>query len=236
MTTRRFIRTVMCVAMAVVAGLFNAAPASAETQETPSTVWTQPGGPGRVIDGVGTWVYVAPQAPAGPNQLPQSYAYSLAFSFPNQASGFMSLTTGPGGKAARLSLSTIVEVPYDWTPGRFYFLYVHHLQGGLWGGWVMDWVRGDWTYIGSVQAPAGYGLLGTSSRTRVWWPGSAGAAAGCSSYPRTDAYFFPTLGYTGAEWTIGTMGLQHVQEGDCDSQTEMLSNGWVHYRLGADPA
>ena len=238
MRPRRFL-PVLATALAVL----TATPASAQvgfvTQEVPSTIWTQPGPPGDLNDGVGTWVYVLPQAPVGPSQRADSYDYALSFSFPGLGRlGFISLYTGQGGTRARLSLtegSATVDIPYNWSPGRFYFLYVHHLQNGHWGGWVMDWDAGVWSYIGSVQAPAGWGLLTKSSRTRVWWPGAAGTPTACSAYPRTDAYFFPTLGYTGSNFTIGTFDFHHAQEGNCPTQTEILPNSWVHYRLGADP-
>jgi len=64
---------------------------------------------------------------------------------------------------------------------------------------------------------------------------STGQPNGCAELPRTDAHFCPPLGYDGAHFTVGSVDGQFVTPGDCASQTEILSNGWVHYRLGADP-
>lgn len=243
---KRLFPGALCVAFTLLSTTIVQAPASAQVFggkgiDTPTTIWQQPGPPGDLLDGIGTWAYVAPQAPKSPAQLsPENYQYLLSFSFPGLHLGFVGLTAGPQGHTARLSVTTnpdtTVEIPYDWTPGRFYFLYVHHLQGGAWAGWVMDWAAGTWAYIGTVNVPADWGLITKSSRTMVFWPGGAGRAAECTGFPRTDAYFFPPLGYSGDGYTVGTFDFHYVTPGDCSSSTEILGNDWVHYRLGADPA
>jgi hypothetical protein len=155
----------------------------------------------------------------------------------------VSLTRGPSGSVARLSLTDLVNGPtvttqiaYDWSPGRFYFLYVHHLSGDDWAAWVMDWAVGTWAYIGSLRTPTAWGNIVNVGLTSARWATTAARPSTCAGYPRTDAYFFPTLEYVGDQYAVGAASGQSVTPGDCPSQTEILPNGWVHYRLGADPA
>lgn len=245
MRTQLF-RAGLGVSVALLLGSVAPVPASAQVFgskgiDAPTTIWQQPGPAADLVEGLGTWVYVAPESPAGAAQLsPAAYRYALGFSFPGLHLGDVELTSGPQGHVARLAITTVpyagVEVPYDWVPGRFYFLYVHHLQAGAWGGWVMDWAAGTWTYVGTVEVPADWGLLTKSSRTMLLWPGAAGRAADCTGYPRSDGYFYPPLGFAGGSYTVATFDFHYVTPGDCPSQTDISDNGWVHYRLGADPA
>jgi hypothetical protein len=252
MTTRRVSSAVLGTVLLVLAGASTALPASAQAANQvpapgPATTWTPPDPNVVNVDGVGTWAYVAPQAPPGATQLsPGNYQYLLQFVFgvPRTRVGDIGLTTGPQGKVARLSLypdtitgagAASAEVAYNWSPGRFYFLYVHHLSGNDWGGWVMDWASGTWAYVGSVRTPADWGSMTKNSRTVVQWADTGGRPTDCSGFPLTDAYLYPPLTYIGESYTVSTLLFQSAVPGDCPSATEMLANGWVHYRVGAGP-
>jgi len=195
------------------------------------------------FDGLGTWVYVAPQAaPSSTQGSAGNYQYPVTLVFNHLRVGAVTLTTGSQGGIASFSLTELAtrntvatQIGYDWLPGRFYFLYAHHLTGDDWGAWVMDWAAATWAFIGSVQAPAGWGSLVNGSLTSVEWAATAAHPGNCAQYPRTDAYFFPVLGYQGAQFTVGTHESSSLTPGDCPSQRDILSNGWIHYRLGADP-
>jgi len=225
--------------LALTAALAPAATAqtASQTQDSPISVWDQPGTD--LLDGVGSWVYVAPEAAPGPSQgSPGSYEYLLSFAYPGLHVGFIGLATRPEGRFVGLVLATdpstpAVTVPFDWQPGRFYYLLVYHLGGDTWGGWVYDYGAGTWTFVGQVVAPPGWGLITPSSRTLVDLKDPITAPT-CSAYPRTDAYFFPPVGYRGTSFSVASLRLNYVQPGDCPSATTM-EYGWAHYRLGADP-
>lgn len=214
------------------------ASASAQTapkaQEGPTTIWDHPGG-AELLDGVGAWVYVAPQAPAGPDQLAVAdYQYLLSFNYPGLRMGFIGLASGAEGKFAGMVLVDnpvpAARVALDWQPGRFYYLLYYSLGGNQWGGWVYDLAANSWTFIGRITAAEGWGRLTPSSRTMVSWDGPQ--AADCAAYPRTDAYFYPVVGYRGTSFSIASLGFHYVQPGDCATQTS-IEYDWVHYRLGA---
>jgi hypothetical protein len=249
MTTRRVSSAVLGTVLTLLVGASTALPASAQvaatpkTQEVPSNTWRQPN-PNGFYDALGTWVYVAPQPQTGAGQLSGgNYEYPVTFVFDHLRVGELTLATGPSGNVARVSLTDLVNGPtlstqiaYDWSPGRFYFLYTQHLGGDEWGAWVMDWAAGTWTYIGSLHTPTAWGSMVNVGLTSARWAPTAARPTTCSGYARTDAYFFPTLEYVGSQYTVGTADGQSVTQGDCPSQTETLPNGWIHYRLGADPA
>jgi hypothetical protein len=249
MTHRRFVTTAAGIALAVLVAGFGALPASAvavqPTQDVPSSTWIQPDPGQQFEDGVGTFIFVAAEAPTGAGQLPASnYEYLLTFEFDHLRFGNVGLATGPGGTVARLALEpdiysgtagTSVEISYPWLPGHFYFVYAAHLGGDLWGASILDWSTGVWSYIGAVQAPPGWGTLVPASITKVRWAPDAPRPATCAGYPRTDAYFFTPLGVTGSVITEASLYGHFPTSGDCASQTDMLTDTWVHYRLGADP-
>lgn len=229
-------RRLAYVVLALLACVGNGLPASAQTvapsQDVLSTSWVQTAPQNRFNDGLGTWVYVAPQAST-------AYEYPMTFVFDHLRVGAVTLGTGANGKVARLTLRDLVtgpvastEVPYDWSPGRFYFLYVHQVSADTWGAWVMDWDAGTWTYIGSVLAPAGWGQLVIGSLTSVQWSATATRPTSCTGQSATDAYFFPPLGYTGSQYTFSSLSGQNpASPGGCPAQAEILPNGWVHYHL-----
>lgn len=232
------------MAAAVMTGFLAEVPAGAQTstktQEEPNTVWGHPN-TGQSMDGMGTWMYVAAAPAAKPGQVSRNgYQYLMSFAFEDLRLGYVGLATGPNGPVARIAMSDLVtggapigaEVAYNWSPGRFYFVYVQHLAGNALGAWIMDWETGVWTHIGTVDPPDHWGRMLRGAKTLVSRWGAA-APADCAGYPVVDAYFFPVLGYTGSNFEIGVaLPDQQVQPADCPSQTAFLANGWVHYRLG----
>jgi len=243
MTRGRFVATAAGVALAALAGLLAPLPAAAQTatktQQQPYTEWGyQASGPTRT--GMGTWLYVLPQPAARPGQLPrEGYRYELTFIFQRLRLGTIGIGTGPNGPVAQLEIQDVAaggpkivaEVAYDWSPGRFYFVYTQLLPNGDAAGWIMDWERAVWTYIGSVHPPVDWGKMVDASFTSAKWAGPA-VAADCSGYPRSDAYFFPVLAYTGTTFEIGTFFDDRHWDGDCPAGANILDNGWVHYQLG----
>lgn len=227
---------VLLALVACLAAVAGQLPALAQTvapnADVISTGWQQPGPDVRWYDGLGTWVYVAPGASS-------AYEYPMTFVFDHLRTGAVTLGTSATGNVARLSLHDLVtgavaatDVPYDWSAGRFYFLYVHQLSGDDWGAWVMDWDIGTWTYIGSLTARAGWGQLVNGSLTSVQWSATATPPTSCTGGPATDAYFFPPLGYTGSQFTFSSLeGQNPPAPGGCSAQAEILPNGWVHYHV-----
>jgi hypothetical protein len=235
--------------LAALAALTSQLPATAQTpagktQEVRGRTWLQPIPDEAFNDGLGTWMYVAPEPAAGAGQLsPNDYEYVMTMVFLNLRFGDFALATGPTGKVARLSLSEwgirpmgSIEVPYDWSPGRFYFLYTHHLTGPDWGAWVMDWATGVWTYVGTISTPADWGLLIKSTTATVRWAKAGPLPADCSGYPRTEAYIYPPLGYSGSQFTVP---VSYSEWGDdankCPTQSEILPNGWAQFSAGVSP-
>ena len=248
MTRRRVVPIAAGMAFALLAGIFVQGPAGAQTasktQEEPGTIWDFPN-TDLFMDGMGTWVYVAPQPATGPGQLSRGgYQYLLSFVFPQLRIGLVGLATGTQGPVARLAVADLftdptpigAEISYDWSPGKFYFVYVRHLPGNTLGGWVMDWQTGVWTFIGSVHLPGDWGRMVSDGKTFVNWSADHPRPADCRGYPRTDAYFFPLLGFTGDAPEIGTFIRHHTAPGDCPTQSDRLDNGWVHHGLGAATA
>ena len=76
-----------------------------------------------------------------------------------------------------------VAVPYDWSPGRLYFLFVHTLGPGAWGGWVLDVWADEWTFIGQGSTPVEWGRLSPTSSTVARWRGAPVESGACSAYP-----------------------------------------------------
>lgn len=227
----------LAVAILLACQLPALAQAAGVTQEVPATAWFQPNYPAGVFDGydgVGTWLYTPPTATS-------TYEYTLEFNFKNLRQGAITVAPGSIHAIGRLSLfevtpgfRTSTEIRFDWYPGQFSFLYVHHLTGNDYGGWIMDWDAGTWTYIGSVTAPAGWGSLLGATGTSVSWSPTAGARVTCAGYPSTDGYFYPPLEYTGSVFTVAEPHNSNLRKtGDCPTQTEILANGWVHYHLGS---
>lgn len=247
MTRRRLASVAACLAFAMTGGLFTQLPAGAvtvgKTQQMPTTGWTHPAG-GQWLDGMGTWLYVLPQPATGPGQLSRDgYQYQTTFVFDQLRIGSIGVGNGANGLVAQLEIKDLftgapiaTEIAYNWSPGHFYFVYAQRLANGDIAGWILDWDKGAWSYIGTVHPLVDWGKMVSLGTTSTRWAVGRAAPADCSGYPRTDAYFFPVLGYTGSSFEIGTFNSHSVEPGNCPAQAEILDNGWVHYRLGADPA
>jgi hypothetical protein len=223
---------------------------AAHIQRVPQVLWTVPGP--EPLDGIGQWVYVAPIPPAGPVQQPTTgYVYGLGFSS-SGGRGTLGLSRDGQGGIAGIQLvppsggdPAPVTVRYDWSPGKFYFLLAYHLEGDAWAGWVLDNAASAWTFVGTVQAPAGSGLLaptsvttvgGAESQTRPAFSQVAlGAASGtCRVFPQVDAYFYPPVGYRGTATAQATLTEGTYRLGDCPTQLTVEAD-WAHIRLGSPP-
>jgi hypothetical protein len=237
-----------CLALVVTAGLFAEVPAGADaapkTLQMPTTGWGHPAS-GQWLDGMGTWLYVLPQAATGPGQLSRDgYQYQMTFVFDHLRIGSIGVGHGPNGPVAQLEIKNLftgapasAEIAYNWSPGHFYFAYTQRLANGDIAGWILDWDKGAWAYIGTVHPLVDWGKMVSVGTTSVKWAAGRTAPAACSGYPRTDAYFYPVLGYIGSSFEIGAFGGHEVEAGDCQVPVpDILDTGWVHYRLGADPA
>jgi hypothetical protein len=198
------------------------------------STWSQPGT--GALDGLGAYLYIAPEPAADPSQLPAAYDYVLEFSYEAaQVPGGIGLgSQGPGGaKFAALATggSGTVILPYEWSPGRLYFLFAHGLGDGAWGGWVLDVWAEQWTFIGQGSTPVEWGRLSPTSWTEVSWEGDSESLNPCSAYPRTDAYFTPAFGVRDGSFTLGTAAGEFVQPDGCPAEISTVL-GWAHYRLG----
>src|SRR5947208_5005580 len=168
---RRLSFGVLAVAAAA-SVILSPGPASAAVPNLPDipiSNWDQPGS--EPLDGLGMYLYVAPDSP-GPSQLPGEYDYELLFSYEgSQLPGALGLGRGPngpgGGKFVGFATgsSGTVVVPYEWSTGRLYFLFVHRLGDGAWGAWVYDVWADAWTFVGQGQTPVAWGRLAPRSRT-----------------------------------------------------------------------
>jgi hypothetical protein len=236
----------LALALALLAGIAPSATAqvSGASQEAPSTTWVQPGAD--PLDGLGAWVYIAPEGPPAPTQgSPGGYEYLLRFNLqpPSpQAFGFIGLSTRPDGShfAGLVMVSSVPQptdrVDFAWAPGQFYYLLVYQVGVSEWVGWVYDYSAASWTIVGQVTAPEGSGRLSPTSATTVDYQSGGGSSGlGCFGYPRTDVFFYPPVGYRGSTVSLATLGSHSVSPGDCPTTTS-VEYDWVHYRLGADPA
>ena len=240
------------LALALAAAALNPLPAGAETayrrQALPTVAWgaAMPSADRPV--GIGQWVYVAPNPPAGPGQLPTTgYVYGPTF-FPEGERGVIGLSSDASGPIAGIQVEGATAkratIRYNWAPGTFYYLLAYHLGNGRWGGWVYDNTAATWTVIGAVQADKP-GLLSNLSVTVVG--GAQGGttapfdqegpavALPCSAFPRVDAYFYPPVLYWEATTAVSTVMSVHPFPGDCPTQTT-LEYDWVHFRLGSPAA
>ena len=124
-------------------------------------------------------------------------------------------------------------------------LLVHDLGEDRWGGWVFDHAASAWTFIGSVQAATGSGLLSPTSVSRVGGAHSSpqpafsqinlGAIRGpCRLFPQVDAYAYPPVGYRGTGDSQMTVAHASYGLGDCPTQITTEAD-WLHMRLGWPP-
>ena len=224
-------------AVVLAASLMTTPATAADGVGAPDSVrstWSQPGT--EALDGLGTYLYVAPEPAPGASQLPAAYDYVLDFVYDGaQVPGGIGLgSQGPGGaRFAALATggSGTVVLPYEWSAGRLYFLFVHALGEGAWGGWVLDVWADQWTFIGQGSTPVEWGRLSPSSGTVVSWEADPASANPCRAYPRTDAYFTPAFGVRNGSFTLGTPAGEFVHPNGCPAEISTVL-GWAHYRLG----
>lgn len=213
------------------------APASAATPPAPdvqATVWAQPGT--AALDGIGTFVYIAPPPAPGPTQAsPANYRYSLVF-HPSGAFGVVLLGEQDGQKVAGFGLTPITPistVPYDWTYGQIYYLLAYRLSATQWGAWVYDWSAATWSLIAVQTVPdTTAGMLPESTTMveyRATLPDTTDGT--CAYYPRTDALFYPPMGWRGGAITSATYNSDAGYDGPCESNATTI-NGWRWYTVG----
>ena len=192
----------------------------------------------------------APDARTGPD-LHDGYVYGPSF-IPIDAAngggyeGTVGLSTDAQRPIAGIDLNwtgQLVTIRYDWSPGKFYYLFVHHLGDARWGGWVFDHAASAWTFIGSVQANlsgqqlrpwTGTAVLGAEGANipafqRLPMPPLTGT---CESFPRVDAYFYPMVVYRGTDFAVSTLDMSRPSIGECATETT-FEQGWAHFRLGS---
>jgi hypothetical protein len=199
-----------------------------------ATVWAQPGsGP---LDGLGTFVYVAPPGTPGPTQgSPQGYDYTLTFHLEDGSLGVLALGHKNGQKAAGFGVvdhTLITAVPYDWKYGQIYYVLAYRLSDTQWGAWVYDWAAARWDLIAVQNVPATTGRMLPEAATVVDY--STSPAATCDHYPRIDAFYYPPTGWRGDVMTTATFkerGGFAGYDGPCPSSTTVV-NGWHWTTMG----
>jgi len=204
--------------------------------EVPLTLWTYPT---TALDGVGAWVVPFNEPTAAPGQMDPSYLYSHSFWFSDvRASGTVSLGTGAVGKTASMTITRPngttdrAQVAYPWVAGRAYFLFVYHLGGGRWGGWVIDGTTGVWTSVGALTVSPAHTTLYPASVTHVSWTGPA--TGDCAAYPLADTLVLPTYGYSGGIPRTASLAPAATSAADCPTTT-VNGPGWVYYVVGSSP-
>ena len=227
------------VVAVVVLGLIGpAGAAAAPTQDQPGTIWLQPGtGP---LDGLGTFVYVAPPLTPGPTQgSPLGYEYTLSFRIENNGFGLVALGYRDGHKVAGFGITPsnlITVVPYDWQFGQIYYLLTYRLSPTEWGAWVYDWTATSWSLIAVQTVPEATGRILPESTTSVDYDASLAPTPGadtstCAFYPRVDALWYAPMGWRGDVITSATLKENTGADGTCNSTTQTV-NGWQWYTLG----
>jgi len=201
------------------------------------SVWQQPGtGP---LDGLGTFVYVAPPAAPGPAQAsPTKYEYSLVFHLEDSSLGILTLGHKNGQKVAGFGMlpsTQVSTVAYDWKYGQIYYLLTYRLSATQWGAWVYDWSAASWSPIAVQTVPGTTGRMLPESTTLVDIDGDTPAPSGtdttCARYPRIDALFYAPMGWRGDVITSATLKGAAGFNGPCPSTTATV-NGWQWYNLG----
>jgi hypothetical protein len=227
-------RRLLTAAIVLATTLTGTAASAADEVGSPDFVrstWDQPGT--APLDGVGAYLYIAPGPAPATSQLPPDYEYLLEFFYEGgQMVGVIGLGSRAGGHIAGLATgySRTVVVPYEWSAGRLYFLFVHRLSDHEWGAWVLDVWADAWTFIGQGSTPVEVGGLSPSTWTVVAWADSTSSNP-CSAYPRTDAYFTPVFGVRGGSFTLGTRAGDSAHPNGCPGQISS-SLGWARYTLG----
>jgi hypothetical protein len=174
---------------------------------------------------------------AGPGQVPPSYLFALSFGFANStAQGAVGLVDGPSGKFAVLNVvdpggvSHSAAVPFAWSGGHYYYLFVYQTAPGIWGAWVYDYTVSSWLAVGQVTLPVAWGKLAPTSATSAPWYGPT--ATSCAAYPGADVLFYPPVGYVGTTPFSATLSQTALGSGDCAATTSLFQGIWARYQTG----
>lgn len=206
-------------------------------QDIPRSVWVQPGTGN--LDGIGTFLYVAPPAPGPTQASPFGYEYTLLFTLEGGANGLVAVGYKNGQRVTGFVMpgNATIITPYNWAYGHIYYLLTYRLSPTLWGAWIYDWTAGTWSLIGTQTVAESVGRMLPTSYTSVdWWTDSVPAPAAdpstCAYYPRIDAFWFAPMGWRGDVITNATLQGNPTISRQCSS-TVTTENGWQHYTLGA---
>jgi hypothetical protein len=215
-----------------------AAAAEPPPHDRATTVWAQPGT--APLDGLGTFLYVAPPATPGPTQGPLAgYEYTLTFHLEDSSLGIVALGHKNGQKVAGFGMvpsNLISTVAYDWKYGQIYYLLTYRLSATQWGAWVYDFSAASWSLIGVQTVPGTTGRMLPEASTGVDY--DAGPVTPppnpdttCAYYPQTDAFFYAPTGWRGEVTTQATFKEYAGYDGPCASTTRPI-NGWQWTTLG----
>jgi hypothetical protein len=202
--------------------------------QIPYSVWTQP--TGMTLDSIGSWFYPVNEPTAGDGQLPPAWFYAHYFGFEGGGGkGQVGLVTNPDGEFAVFSMvkpdGTTLDaaVPFDWSPGQYYFPFVFPAGPGLWAAWIYDDTAGTWTEIGTHAVPPDWGRLAPASITAVSWLGPV--AGDCAAYPHADVAFYAPFGFIGGVASEATVTTTAVGAGDCAPVAD-VQEPWARYQVG----
>jgi len=204
--------------------------------QNPYSVWAQPAP--TALDGMGTWLVPANDPVAGTGQAAAAYVYGQVLWFTgSSAVAILGLTTGPAGKTAVWTVkgpdgrSHDASVPFNWTAGSAYFVWVYRFSPGVWGAYAYDATAKTSTPIGQLTLPDAWGKLSPTSVTTVGWLGSAASA--CSAYPYAEVFVYPAIGFVGTTPTVASLAAKGSGVGDCPTQTSIEPGVWARSRVGA---
>ena len=211
-------------------------PPNAATPRAPYSVWTQASP--ALLDGTGTWLATLNDPVPAAGQQSPDYLYGLSFGFASGAArGVVGLSTGPAGKTAVLSVTgpvagpQTVSIPFPWTAGRFYYLFVHQYGAGTWGALVYDLTANRWTVIGALSVPPEWGQLSPTTITALFSLGPP--AATCGAYPRADLFMHAPTAYVGSATSDATLFQGGTTDGTCAGGHVVSGGGWIRYVAGA---
>jgi len=210
-------------------------PPGPATLRAPYSVWTQASP--TPLDGVGMWLATLDDPTATPGQQAPNYLYGVSFGFTSSsARGVLGLGTGPAGKTAVLTVigpsgaPQSVTVPFAWTVGRFYFLFVNQYDAGTWGAAVYDLTANTWTPIGALSLPIGWGKLLPTTVTALFPLGSPPAT--CAAHPRADVFIHAPTAFVGGVASDQAFVQGGTTDGACASEHAISPGGWIRYRTG----
>jgi hypothetical protein len=214
-------------------GAYEAPTVVRRVSQIPYSVWMQP--TGMTLDSIGSWFYPVNEPTAGDGQLAPAWFYAHYFGFEGGGKGQVGLVTNPDGKFAVFSMvkpdGTTLDaaVPFDWSPGQYYFPFVFPAGPGLWAAWIYDDTAGTWTEIGTHAVPPDWGRLAPASITAVSWLGPV--AGDCAAYPHADVAFYAPFGFIGGVASVAGATTTAVGAGDCIPVAD-VQEPWARYQVG----